>query len=170
VLGCEPAVPRDLVWPPVKQKPIKRSEVRLNSRGAIVTLPQRGCRARRRESSFGTYLVHSPIKSLWLPLVRRLKVEMPEPHWFMRGKCRVCERPFLLASIAGNYSRNICSDKCVATWNKTKRCKWRRDQAAKRREDMSHRTCAYCGGALNAERKSKRYCSVLCRVAAYRAT
>jgi hypothetical protein len=170
VLGCKSETLRNLAWPLVKQNPIKRCDVRLNSRGAIITLPVRGCRARRRvDPMFGSYLIYSPVKSLWLPLVRRLKVQMPESRYSRPAKCRVCRRLFLLASIEGNYSWDVCSDQCATTWNKTNRREERRDRAAERRKAKSHRTCAHCGGPLNAERKSKQYCSVRCRVAAHRA-
>jgi hypothetical protein len=157
----------------LKQKIITRDEVRLNSRGAIATLPKRGCRASRRPGVAGVrFTTYLPIKSLWLPLVRRLKVEMPQPWGSSASTCMICGKPFFFAWLnryQTHYLYSICSDRCAAERRNAPRRERRRSHAEARRRDMTERTCGHCGAPLGASRATKRYCSVRCRVAAYRA-
>ena len=155
------------------EKPITREEVRLTSRGAIATLPRRGCKGKRLKHGVGFFYTHySPRKDLWRPLLRRLKVEMPEPWGTPPRSCVVCDKEFLVAwrrHYARHYSYSICSDKCVADLRNMTRRRRRRKHAAERQKAMGNRTCVHCGVPLDANRATKRYCSVRCRVAAHRA-
>jgi hypothetical protein len=151
-------------------KIISRDEVRLASRGTIATLPTRGCRAKRQTAAGLFYIVYVPIKALWLPLVRRLKVEMPMPRGARPVPCDICGTPFLYAWLGrddGFYSRRVCSDLCAAEWRKMLR-RERRQMQAEEHRNQTARICAHCERPLQARRITKRYCTTKCRVADYR--
>ena len=157
----------------MKQKTITREEVRLTSRGAIATWPKRGCRAKPRKSPWHRASTsYSPINSLWLPLVRRLKVEMPKTWQSSPNTCLICGKSFFVAwrdHFRGHYLYSLCSDRCVAERRNMLRRRRRREHAEQRQKDLNGRICVHCGGLVQASRNTKRYCLVRCRVAAYRA-
>ena len=153
------------------KKIITRDEVRLSNRGAITTLPVRGCRASSKGDPYGriTYL---PMESLWLPLVRRLKVEMPKPWGVRPQTCIVCGKQFFVSwrdRYRVHYRHPLCSDICAAERRNRARRDRRRAKSEERQMGMSNRSCVHCGALLEANRATKHYCSVRCRVAAYRA-
>jgi len=157
----------------MKQNTIARDEVRLTRRGEIATMPKRGFRGRRLRHRWGfTYIGYSPIEDLWHPLLRKLKVEMPKPRGWSPLTCTICDKQFFLAwhdRYPGHYLQPICSDACVAERRNVTRRRRRREYAEERQKVMSGRACVHCGTPLDANRDTKRYCSVRCRVAAYRA-
>jgi hypothetical protein len=153
----------------MKQKVITREEVRVTRRGMIATLPKRACRAGKHKA-YG-YTIYLPIERLWLPLVRKLNVEMPAPWGSEALNCVMCGKKFFVAwrkHFSGHYLHPVCSDGCAGERRNIARRRWRREHAEQRRKEISHQTCPHCGGAVHGNRNTKRYCSVRCRVAAHR--
>ena len=148
----------------VKEKAITREEVRLTRRGVIATLPERGCRAGRHK-----FYGLSTIERLWLPLVRKLsKVEMPKPWGSSPRQCLICGRQFFVAwrdRYRVHYVHPLCSDRCAAERRNMYRRQRRKHQSEERQKDLGDRICLHCGAPVHANRNTKRYCSVRCRVA-----
>ena len=148
---------------------IRRDEVRLSSMGTIATLPKRGCRTKRQTTAGLSFIVYMPIKRLWLPLLRRLKVETPRPRGAPKT-CDICRTPFFYAWLSrydGFYSRRVCSDLCAAKWRNMLR-RERRQRHAEEHRNQTARICAHCGRPLQACRITKRFCTTGCRVAEHR--
>jgi hypothetical protein len=157
----------------MKQKVITREEVRLNKKGAIATLPKRGCRTRTRKFGFGYVLVtYGAVEKLWSPLLRQLNVALPQPRGTEPRNCEICKKRFFHASPvghAGYFSADVCSDKCAVERRNIVRRLRRREQASERQMNLSDQNCFHCGEPIKANRKTRCYCSVRCRVAAHRA-
>ena len=155
----------------MRQRAITRDEERRTNHGAIATLPKIGCQAKIRRDWRGRYITYSPIKRLWLPLVRKLKVEMPKTWGSSPHSCIVCGTLFFSAwrdRYPVHYVHPLCSDRCAAERRNVVRRRRRHEQAEERQKDLSDWTCLNCGGPVHANRNTKRYCSVRCRVAAHR--
>ena len=141
----------------MRRKPVRRDEVRFNGR-SITTAPA---------DVVGPYSWRNPteiFKPLWELLVDALGAPMP-PRYELREAepCRQCGRKYWRNYRSGGV---YCSDRCAAL---ARRAKYATTQGAARAAARAGRKCEGCGEPLRAARSTKRFCSVRCRVAAFRA-
>jgi hypothetical protein len=139
------------------------------------------------------YLVGDP--TLWQPLLDALaakKSSAPKPEIWVGTAgfpifgvfeylCERCGSRFLSSRLSGNRVR-LCSDRCELDRRNEAQRQWRRynplppgyyqqlnaNRDRKRAEARAGRTCEHCGVPIEAARSTKRFCSGICRVRAYR--
>jgi endogenous inhibitor of DNA gyrase (YacG/DUF329 family) len=141
----------------MRRKPVSRDEVRFNG-STITTAPM---------DAVGPYSWRNPteiFEPLWEPLVDALGTWMPPRFELVEAEpCRQCGRKFWRNCRSNGF---YCSDRCAAI---ARRAKYATTQGAARAAARSGRRCERCGEPIEAERSTKRFCSVRCRVAAFRA-
>ena len=94
-----------------------------------------------------------------------LPLDAINPKYRRSLSCKICSKPFV-----GHYSRSLCADECRAI---AKRIVGRRASQKlrdNRRRPPPARKCQCCGGRFTSSRKSARYCSPNCRLAAWRSS
>ena len=92
-----------------------------------------------------------------------LPLEAINPKYRRNLRCRICGKQFV-----GHYSRSLCSDQCRATAKRiVGRCASQKLRDSRRRPPQA-RKCQCCAGRFASIRKSARYCSPNCRLAAWR--
>jgi endogenous inhibitor of DNA gyrase (YacG/DUF329 family) len=177
----------DYVSVTMRRKPVRRDEVRFNGR-TITTAPV---------DAVGAYEWGHPagvILRLWAPMLRELNhaqrkewesyaearkkfagsgTGAPEPITLpgsyeltmAPAPCRQCGRRFWRNHRSANGA--FCSDHCAAF---ARRGKYAATRSKERAAARSSRRCENeaCGRPIEAERSTKRFCSVRCRVAAFR--
>jgi hypothetical protein len=92
-------------------------------------------------------------------------IEVPN-DFHRRGYCRRCFRSFLHPL---RHPSRYCSDKCAGAAKAATVSRYVK-QRSEKREAARAKACAVCGTRLKAQRATKRFCSVRCRIAAHRAS
>ncbi len=122
----------------------------------------------------------------WVNYIMGPVQKLPKPEFFADGDrvqeyvCEVCGARYIGLTRRHNRQRYaVCSNRCDdARINAVKR-QYRRDnpptaevhnaaRAQHRAAARAGRTCEHCGVPIEAARATKRYCSDICRVRAYR--
>ncbi len=139
----------------MRRKPVSRDEVHFNGR-TITTAPVDAVRGTE-------YRWGNPIMRLWAPLLREL-VGSQLGSFVVGPDCRQCGWRFWRHDRSSGV---FCSDHCAAL---ARRAKYAATQGAARAAARVGRKCENetCGKPLKAARSTMRYCSVRCRVAAFR--
>lgn len=179
---------------PLRSEPVRRDEVRIYRRLIgdgnpqwLVTMPPGTYRLEERGKSRSQYFVGD--RALWQPLMDELAAQYAARHeyWRQRGfpgpqqrlpgleisllmgfeyTCEQCGARFLAYKLVDNMVR-LCSDKCEGERTAAQQRAWREANAVQDNFRQYHRTCAYCGVAIEAARATKRFCSDLCRTRAH---
>jgi predicted nucleic acid-binding Zn ribbon protein len=179
---------------PLRSEPVRREEVRVYRRligdgnpQRLVTMPRGTYRLEERGKCRSQYFVGDP--ALWQPLMDELAAQYAAQHeyWRQRGlagpqqrlpslemsflmgfeySCEQCGARFLAYQLADNMVR-LCSDKCERERTAAQQRAWREANARRDHFRQHHRTCEYCGVAIEAARATKRFCSDLCRIRAH---
>jgi ribosomal protein S27AE len=130
-----------------------------------------------------------PTKTLaWLDARVKREWKTPVNHlyrfWRRCRYCRDCGLPYLASTWPAPQPMNLPGWR-ITNFIRCNRCRARRAKAhavlvQKRQQDrlarlrqatvesLKNRTCANCGDTLIAQKRSRRYCSTRCRVAAHR--
>ncbi len=92
--------------------------------------------------------------------------------------CEVCGVRYIGVKLRANAAR-VCSNRCSRARSDAMKRQYRRDnpldydrngaRAERRAQARAGRVCGHCGAPIEAARATKRYCSDICRVRAYRA-
>jgi hypothetical protein len=160
----------------MRKKPITRDEVRVDH-FAVWTLPSGSF---HRDTG-------QPVAQLWQPLLDQLRQQ--EREWWDSGPaakpelwgafesrvevaypsaqatCHQCGRRFYCPRNGSKW----CSDLCVREARAPRLAAVVKAKSKARAEARAGGTCKTCGEPIKAQRATKQYCSVGCRVAALRA-
>ena len=160
----------------MRKRPITRDEVRVDH-FEVRTLPS---------GSFHRN-TGQPIAQLWQPLLDQLRLQ--EREWWDSGpatqpelwgefkshvavarpdtqaSCRHCGRRFY----CHRYGSKWCSDLCLREARAPLIAAAVKARSQARAKARAGRRCCTCGEPIKAQRATKQYCSVGCRVAAFRA-
>ena len=160
----------------MRKRPITRDQVRVDHY-QVRTLPM------------GSVQAGHPIARLWQPLLDQLRQQ--EREWWESGpaakpelwgefgesrvaivppdtqaSCRHCGRRFYYHH---RYRSKWCSDLCRRKARAPRMAAVVKARSAARAKARAGRRCKTCGKPIEAQRASKQYCSVRCRVTAHRA-
>jgi hypothetical protein len=173
------ALPLALQEDAMRKRPITRDEVRVHHY-AVWTLP--GGSFYRDAKQAG-----QPIARLWQPLLNQLRQQ--ERAWWESGpaarpelwgefeshvavaypdtqaSCRHCGRRFYYHY---RCRSKWCSDRCARQARAPRIAAAAKARSQARADARADRRCKTCGKPIEAQRASKQYCSVRCRVAACR--
>ena len=168
----------------MRKKPITRDQVRVHHY-EVWTLPYGSFHGRHHRDRAKAL---RPIERLWKPLLDQLHRQ--EREWWNSGPatkpelwgefkscvsvaypsvpstCRHCGRRFF-----HGYRRRSkwCSDLCAEQARAPRGAATIKARSQARAKARAGRTCETCGEPIGAQRSTKQYCSVGCRVAALRA-
>jgi len=181
-IGFNPILDRRL-----RDEPVRRDEVLIDKR-RLETMPiatwqfeERQGQTRDGLSHTTRLLVGDP--ELWRPLIDSIRVTPEFSVWEAREYvCEYCGARYLGLRRGGDHRVRVCSNECARRLHNAKQRLWRQRRGpsdyqlinavrtARRAEARAGRVCAHCGIPIKATRSTRRFCSSLCRIRAYRAS
>jgi len=182
-IGFDPILDRRL-----RGEPVRRDEVLIDGR-RLETMPIATWRFEERQGqtrgvSYAPRLLVGDAE-LWHALLDEIgsRVTPEFAVWEAREYvCEYCGARYLGLKRGGDHRVRVCSNECARRRRNAKQRLWRqrRDpsdyqlinaaRTARRAETRAGRVCAHCGIPIRAARSTRRFCSNLCRIRAYRAS